>query len=167
MKTDIALLVCGGTLDKDYDPLKGELTFSETHLPQLLSQAHHQLALRLDVVMLKDSLDMDQQDRRNLYQACLDAPESQLVITHGTDTLSESARFLFQQAEQLAEKTIVLTGAMRPFRLGDSDASFNLGAALMAVQISRPGIYVCMNGRLFNGHQVQKNRQRGLFEALN
>lgn len=160
----IALLACGGTLDKDYNALNGELDFSQSHLPELLKQARQQLNLRLETLMLKDSLDMTQADREQVLKACLKAPENQIVITHGTDTLTQTAEFLADQID--TKKTIVLTGAMRPFRLGESDASFNLGAALMAVQTTRPGVYIVMNGRLFEAHQVQKNRQLGVFEAL-
>lgn len=160
---DIALLACGGTIDKDYNVLNGELEFTQTYLTELLKQARHQLSLRLETLMLKDSLDMTQVDREHVLEACLNAPEQQIVITHGTDALTQTAEFL---ADQIGtQKTIVLTGAMRPFRLAESDASFNLGAALMAVQTTRPGVYIVMNGRLFEAHQVQKNRQLGVFEV--
>ncbi|MBE0493900.1 MAG: asparaginase [Thiomicrospira sp.] len=160
---NIALLACGGTIDKDYNVLNGELEFTQTYLTELLKQARHQLDLRFETLMLKDSLDMTQNDRQQVLEACLNAPEQQIVITHGTDTLTQTAEFLADQIG--AQKTIVLTGAMRPFRLAESDASFNLGAALMAVQTTRPGVYIVMNGRLFEAHQVQKNRQLGVFEA--
>lgn len=165
----IALLACGGTLDKDYHALNGELTFSQSHLPALLSQANHQLPLRLETLILKDSLDMTLADRQAIWQACLNADEDQIIITHGTDTLSQTAEFLADQMaltnQKMAHKVIVLTGAMRPFRLGESDASFNIGTAIMAVQTTQPGVYIAMNGRLFNAYQVQKNRERGFFES--
>lgn len=161
---DIALIACGGTIDKDYNALNGELEFTQTYLTELLKQARHQLDLRLETLMLKDSLDMTQVDRKRVLEACLNAPEQQIVITHGTDTLTQTAEFL---ADQIGtQKTIVLTGAMRPFRLAESDASFNLGAALMAVQTTRPGVYIVMNGRLFEARQVHKNRQLGVFEVI-
>lgn len=162
----IALLVCGGTLDKDYDPIQGQLVFEHTHLPQLLQEANHQLTLRIEMVMLKDSLDMDAQDRQTLLQACIAAPESHLVITHGTDTMTESARVLLSHLPQLSNKTLVFTGAMRPFRLGQSDAGFNLGSALMAAQLAEPGIYLAMNGRLLSADKAIKNRRLGLFETI-
>lgn len=164
--SSIALLICGGTLDKDYNPQKGELGFSQTHLPELLAQAQQYLPLNLKTVMLKDSLEMDQTDREQLYQACIDCAEPAIVITHGTDTMTDSADYLLSQIQTLANKTIVLTGAMRPFRLGESDASFNLGAALMAAQTTRPGVYICMSGQLFNAGQVKKNHSLGRFEQL-
>lgn len=160
---DIALLACGGTIDKDYNVLNGELELTQSYLTELLKQARHQLDLRLETLMLKDSLDMTQTDRQQVLEACLNAPEQQIVITHGTDTLTQTAEFL---ADQMGtQKTIVLTGAMRPFRLAESDASFNMGAALMAVQTTRPGVYIVMNGQLFEAYQVKKNRQLGVFEA--
>lgn len=163
----IALLACGGTIDKDYNALNGELDFAQSYLTELLKQARHQLNLRLETLMLKDSLDMTQADRECILNACLNASENLIVITHGTDTLTQTAEYLDQHlTDQISpQKTIVLTGAMRPFRLAESDASFNLGAALMAVQITRPGVYVCMNGQLFKAHQVKKNRELGVFET--
>lgn len=163
----IALLACGGTIDKDYNVLNGELDFAQSYLPELLKQARHQLNLRLETLMLKDSLDMTQADRECILNACLNAPENLIVITHGTDTLTQTAEYLEQHlTDQISpQKTIVLTGAMRPFRLAESDASFNLGSALMAVQATRPGVYIVMNGRLFEANQVKKNRQLGVFEA--
>jgi L-asparaginase len=166
MKQTMALLACGGTLDKDYHPISGELVFVQTHLHELLQQSNHRLALRTQVVMLKDSLDMTDADREQLLQACIKAEEKQIVITHGTDTMTTSADFLMQNQTVLNEKTIVLTGAMRPFKLGQSDAPFNLGSALMAAQLLPAGVYVCMNGQIFNANQVQKNRQLGIFETI-
>lgn len=166
MKTNIALLICGGTLDKDYASISGELTFNQTHLPDILHQANCLLAIRQQVVMLKDSLQMDSADRELLYQACLHCTEQKIVITHGTDTMTLSAQRLLQDITQLAHKTIVFTGAMRPFRLGQSDASFNLGCALMAAQIAAEGVWITMHGQLFHAHGVHKNRAIGQFEAL-
>lgn len=166
MKTNIALLICGGTLDKDYAPISGELTFSQTHLPEILNQANSLLAIRQQVVMLKDSLEMDAADRDMLHQACINSSEQKIVITHGTDTMTLSAQRLLQDMTQLANKTIVFTGAMRPFRLGDSDASFNLGCALMAAQTAPAGVWITMHGQLFNANAVHKNRAIGQFETL-
>lgn len=166
MKTNIALLICGGTLDKDYAPLSGELAFSQTHLPEILKQANSLLAIRQQVVMLKDSLQMDSNDRDLLHQACLNSTEQKIVITHGTDTMTLSAQRLLQDISQLANKTIVFTGAMRPFQLGQSDASFNLGCALMAAQTAPAGIWITMHGQLFNADSVHKNRTLGQFEPL-
>jgi L-asparaginase len=160
----LALLACGGTFDKDYDPISGELVFSDSHVPEVLAQANPQLALRLEVVMLKDSLQMDDQDRRKLLDACCAARESHIVITHGTDTMTDSAKLLRAYDAQLTNKTIVFTGAMRPFRLSNSDAGFNLGCAIIAAQLAPPGIYIAMNGRLLSAEDAEKNRKLGIFE---
>lgn len=159
----ISLIICGGTLDKDYDSLTGELIFTQTCLPQLLAQANHTLDLQLHTVMQKDSLMMTDLDREKLYQACLLTPHQRIIITHGTDTMPESAAYLAKHYSALTGKTIILTGAMRPFKLGQSDAEFNLGTALMAVQLAKPQVYIAMNGRLFNAEQVNKDRQLGVF----
>ncbi|MBD3754564.1 MAG: asparaginase [Gammaproteobacteria bacterium] len=162
---EIQLFITGGTLDKDYDAVSGELVFPPSHLDSLLAQARCTLPIELDVLMQKDSLHMDDADRAVINQACQDSRHSHIVITHGTDTMVQSAQVLLNNPN-LKDKTIVFTGAMRPFKLGESDASFNVGTALMAVQLAKPGVYLCMNGRLFAADQVQKNRVAGLFEAL-
>lgn len=162
MDSSIDLLITGGTLDKDYAPLTGELIFDHTHLPSMLQQANCTLAIQTQVVMLKDSLDMTLEDREQLNQLCEQAG-SRIVITHGTDTMVDTAIHL-QSNPSLHHKTIILTGAMRPFKLGQSDALFNLGAALMACQLTNKGIFISMNGQLFAADQVQKNRQIGVFE---
>jgi L-asparaginase len=161
----IQLFVTGGTLDKEYDVLSGELVFPPTHLPALLKEAHCTLAIEVSVLMQKDSLQMTDEDRRLIGQACLNAVPERIVITHGTDTMVQTALALLALLHAAGvQKTIVLTGAMRPFQLGHSDAGFNLGSALMAVQTAQPGVYLAMNGRLFNAQQVQKNRALGVFE---
>lgn len=159
----ITLLVTGGTLDKDYQTTTGELVFSETHLPQLLKEANSSLPIRTNVLMLKDSLEMLDSDREQILRACIDSGTDRVVITHGTDTMTDTALFL-KNSRQVTGKTVVLTGAMRPFKLNQSDASFNLGSALMACQLAAPGIYIAMNGELFEASQVTKNRQEGIFE---
>lgn len=159
----ITLLVTGGTLDKDYQTTSGELIFSETHLPKLLEEANSTLPIKLNVLMLKDSLEMLDSDRQKILDACLESATDRVVITHGTDTMTDTALFL-KNSRQLTDKTVVLTGAMRPFQLNQSDASFNLGTALMAAQLASSGIYIAMNGELFEASQVSKNRQQGIFE---
>lgn len=165
-QNSFALLVCGGTLDKDYQPKSGELGFTQTHLPEILAQSLVTLPHRLEVVMLKDSLEMDETDREALFQACLQAKENQIVITHGTDTMTKSGEYLLAKLTDLSGKTIVLTGAMRPFKLGNSDSQFNLGAAFLAAQLAEPGVYICMNGQLFPADKVSKNLDLGLFEPI-
>lgn len=159
----LTLIVTGGTLDKDYQTSTGALVFSETHLPDMLRQANTTLAVETRVLMLKDSLEMTDLDRDEIAQACREAETETIVITHGTDTMAETALALSEKPE-LSDKTIVLTGAMRPFRLGESDACFNLGAALMAAQLAENGVYIAMNGELFEASRVMKNRQKGVFE---
>jgi L-asparaginase len=165
MKPSLTLLACGGTIDKDYNPITGELVFQDSYLPEMLIQSNHQLDIQLKTIMLKDSLEMDTQDREQLYQACLACENQLIVITHGTDTLTDSAEYINARSDKLNAKTLVFTGAMRPYKLGSSDALFNLGAALMAAQISQQGVYICMNGQLFSAGQVTKNRQLGIFTS--
>lgn len=163
--SNILLLVTGGTLDKDYDAISGELVFSHTNLPEMLSQANVSPEMTIETLMLKDSLEMIQEDREKIAQACLKAPQKRIVITHGTDTMTETASYLGSIPE-LSHKTLVLTGAMRPFMLGDSDASFNLGSALMAANLSPQGVYIVMNAKRFDADNVCKNRALGVFERL-
>lgn len=161
----IQLFITGGTLDKNYNPLTGELVFSHSHLAEMLTQANCTLNPNIHTLMLKDSLDMTDADRQTIADACLASPAKHFVITHGTDTLVETAKTLLKQPG-LVNKTLVLTGAMRPFKLGESDALFNLGSALTACQLLSPGVYVCMNGKILPGNQAFKNKTLGQFEAL-
>ena len=165
MKT-IQIFITGGTLDKDYQTTTGDLVFSQTHTKQLLNEANMTLSVDLTTLMLKDSLEMTDKDRELIYQACKNANAKQIVITHGTDTMVETALYL-QKNQSLKNKTIVLTGAMRPYMLGQSDASFNMASALMAAQLAQNGIYIAMNGQLFNADKVSKNRTLGQFQANN
>lgn len=158
----IAVLITGGTIDKDYQVTTGELIFPPTHIPQLLKQAFCTLPLEISVILQKDSLEMTSTDRETIVSACIETNASQIVITHGTDTMTLTAEQL-NNTPALAGKTIILTGAMRPFQLGSSDASFNMGAALMASQMAETGVYIAMNGQLFKAGQCQKNRQQGVF----
>lgn len=166
MNTDgILILVTGGTLDKDYNPISGELAFDHSHLPQILNQANCTLPVSVKTLMLKDSLEMTDNDREFILEAIQNAEESRILVTHGTDTMCQTGEYLLKHQEiRLQTKTIVLTGAMRPFKLGESDASFNLGAAIMALQLLDKGIYLCMNGRCHPAGKVQKNLSKGMFE---
>jgi len=159
----IRLFVTGGTFDKEYDEIRGSLDFRDTHLPKMLETARSRLDVRVRTLMMVDSLDMTDADRALIASNCNDAPEPHIVITHGTDTMVDTARVL---AEQVSDKTIVLTGAMIPIAFGSSDGLFNLGGALTVVQVLPPGVYVAMNGRIFPWHDVLKNRDTGVFEAL-
>jgi L-asparaginase len=157
----IRVLVTGGTFDKEYDPLSGRLYFKDTHLPEMLRLARCRVDVRLDTLLLKDSLDLTDEDRRALVEACRGCEEARILITHGTDTMAETARALVAAA---LPKTIVLTGAMVPYAFGSSDGLFNLGSALSYAQVLSAGVYVAMNGRHFSGDRVRKDREAGIFE---
>lgn len=154
------LIITGGTFDKHYDELKGVLTFKDTHLPEILGQARITYPVELQIVHLIDSLEMTDGHRGLILEACRAAPESRIVITHGTDRMPETARYLGRAA---LGKTIVLTGAMLPYQLHGSDALFNLGSAFMAATILPPGVYIAMNGRSFPWETVRKEFSKGVF----
>jgi L-asparaginase len=160
----IRILVTGGTFDKQYDELGGTLSFKETHLPEMLRLGRSRVDVIVETVMMIDSLEMTAADRAAIVERCRHAPEARIVITHGTDTMVETGRALAESQPPLADKTIVLTGAMVPYAFDSSDGLFNLGSALSFVQVLRPGIYLAMNGRYFEWDRVRKNRQTGVFE---
>ena len=161
----LRILVTGGTFDKEYDELGGRLFFRDTHLSEMLERGRSRLEVAVETIFMVDSLEMDAAHRAELLEACRRSSEHRLVVTHGTDTMVESAAVL---AEGLAgsEKTVVLTGAMVPYAFGSSDGLFNLGSALSFVQLLPPGVYVAMNGRYFPWDAVRKNRETGRFEPL-
>jgi len=157
----LRILVTGGTFDKDYHEIEGRLFFRETHVQEMLRLGRSRLAIAVETLMLIDSLEMTDADRARILEACRRAPEARIVITHGTDTMEDTARIL--GAANLA-KTIVLTGAMVPYTFGSSDGLFNLGSALAFAQTLPTGTYVAMNGRVFRGDEVRKNKSLGVFE---
>jgi L-asparaginase len=157
---NLRVLVTGGTFDKEYDELRGTLSFRRTHVPEMLKLGRCGVRATVATLMMKDSLVMTAADRRRILAACRRASEKRLVVTHGTDTMAETAAVL---GRGLAGKTIVLTGAMRPYRFGSSDGLFNLGSALSFAQVLPPGVYVAMNGRYFPWDDVRKDRRRGVF----
>jgi L-asparaginase len=159
----IRILVTGGTFDKEYNELAGTLFFKDTHLPEMLRLGRSRLEVSVRTLMMIDSLEMTGADRALIVEQCRRSEEDQIVITHGTDTMAETARAL-AAALAGAGKTIVLTGAMVPYAFGSSDGLFNLGSALSFVQTLPPGVYVAMNGRCFAADRVRKNRQTGVFE---
>jgi len=159
----IRIFVTGGTFDKEYDEIHGRLFFRETNLPEMLRMGRCRLDLEIETLMLIDSLEMTDTTRDDIARRVAECPEEQVVITHGTDTMVETARVL---AERVPDKTIVLTGAMIPIAFGSSDGLFNLGGALTVVQVLSPGVYVAMNGRVFEWDQVRKNRESGVFESV-
>jgi L-asparaginase len=164
MPLPIRILITGGTFDKEYNELTGELFFKQTHLPDMLRLGRCRLDVAVETLMMIDSLQMTDIDRRTILERCAGAPEERIVITHGTDTMEATARVL---GENLTGKTVVLTGAMVPYTFGSSDGMFNLGTALAFVQTLTPGVYVAMNGRCFSWNRVRKNRQEGVFESIN
>ena len=159
----IRIFVTGGTFDKEYDELRGVLFFRHTHVPEMLRLGRCGLDLEVTTLLMIDSLDMTEADRALIVAECRSCPEDQIVITHGTDTMVETARAL---AASVPGKTIVLTGAMVPYAFGSSDGLFNLGSALSFVQVLGPGVYVAMNGRHFAWSNVRKNRELGVFETI-
>ncbi len=161
----IRVLVTGGTFDKEYDEVRGRLFFEDTHLPEMLKLGRCRLAVEVRTVMMVDSLEMTEDDRQLIVANCLRSSESRIVVTHGTDTMVQTAVALARGLEG-SGKTVVLTGAMIPFAFGSSDGLFNLGSALSFVQVLPPGVYVAMNGRVFAWDNVRKNRELGVFEAL-
>ena len=161
--TGIKLLVTGGTFDKEYNELKGELFFRETHIHEMLGLGRSRLNIEVETLMMIDSLFMKDEDREKILEACLNAKQNNILITHGTDTMPETARFL---GTRIQDKTVVLTGAMIPYKFGSSDGLFNLGSALSFVQILPHGVYIAMNGRCFPWNNVRKNREKGEFEEI-
>ncbi len=157
----IRVLITGGTFDKEYDEINGRLLFKDSHLPEMLGLGRCRLELDIRTLMMIDSLEMTDADRGIIIEQCRASPERQIVITHGTDTMADTARVL---AANIQDKTIVLTGAMIPYKFGSSDGLFNLGSALAFVQTLNPGVYIAMNGRCYSAERVRKNLQTGIFE---
>jgi L-asparaginase len=158
----IRIVVTGGTFDKEYDELTGRLYFRDTHVDEMLRRGRGRLDVTIETAMMIDSLDLDDDGRRQIVERCRAASERAIVVTHGTDTMVETARAL--AAAALEQKTIVLTGAMVPYAFGSSDGLFNLGSALSFVQVLPPGVYVAMNGQHFTWDAVRKNTATGMFE---
>ncbi len=159
----LRVIATGGTFDKHYDELTGTLGFARSHLPAVLERTRMTIPVALEVLPLLDSLDMHDADRQRVLAACQAAAETAIVIVHGTDTMRETAAVL--GAASLG-KTVVLTGAMIPYAIANSDALFNLGFATAAAQTLPPGVYVAMNGKVFTWDNVTKNRAAGVFQAL-
>lgn len=159
----IQVFITGGTFDKEYNELNGSLYFKETHLHEMLQLGRSKLDLSITTLMMKDSLEFTEEDRKQIAEACLKTNADKIFITHGTDTMTITASYL---AENCSNKTIVLTGAMVPYKFGSSDGLFNLGSALAFVQILPKGVYIAMNGKIFEANKVQKNKDKGEFEAI-
>lgn len=159
----IRIYVTGGTFDKEYNELKGELFFKDTHLPEMLTLGRSRVSVDIETLMMIDSLEMTDTNRESIARHCLSAKEERIIITHGTDTMVDTARVI---AGIVKNKTIILTGAMIPYKFGSSDGLFNLGSALAFVQTLPAGVYVAMNGRYFDWNNVQKNTTIGEFEEI-
>lgn len=157
----IRIFITGGTFDKEYNELNGELFFKDTHIPELLKLGRSRVPVNIRTLMMIDSLEMTDDDRNLIAENCLKSAEDKIIITHGTDTMAETAKLL---AEKIKNKTIVLTGAMIPYKFGSSDGLFNMGSALAFVQSLPHGVYIAMNGRYFHWDNVRKNKQSGEFE---
>jgi L-asparaginase len=160
----IRILVTGGTFDKEYDELTGRLFFRDTHVAEMLRLGRARLDLDIETVMMVDSLDMADAQRAAIVQRCRESHERAIVITHGTDTMVETARAVADAA--LRDRTVVLTGAMVPYAFGSSDGLFNLGSALSFVQVLPAGVYIAMNGHAFSWNECRKDRERGMFERI-
>jgi L-asparaginase len=159
----IRMLIAGGTFDKEYNELTGELFFRDTHLTEMLTLGRNRVAVEIQTLFMMDSLHMTDVHRGQIAMRCINAKEERIVITHGTDTMADTAQFL---VERVKNKTIVLTGAMIPYKFGSSDGLFNLGSALAFVQTLPHGVYVAMNGQYFAAGKVRKNRTTGVFESI-
>lgn len=160
----IRIFITGGTFDKEYNELTGQLYFNDTHMHDLLELGRCKVPVEIRTLMMIDSLEMTAEDRELIVHQCNNCEEDKIVITHGTDTMAETALVL---ARQVNGKTVVLTGAMIPIKFGSSDGLFNLGSAIAFAQTLPPGVYVAMNGRYFQAGNVRKNKQTGMFEVVN
>ncbi|MGB7061427.1 MAG: asparaginase domain-containing protein [Candidatus Zixiibacteriota bacterium] len=159
----IKIFITGGTFDKEYNELEGKLFFKDTHLPEMLKLGRCKLKIDIRTLMMIDSLDMTETDRKIILENCKKTKEDKILITHGTDTMVETAKVL---ANSIKDKTIVLTGAMIPYKFGSSDGLFNLGSSLAFVQTLPHGVYISMNGKYFHWDNVRKNKQTGKFEEI-
>jgi L-asparaginase len=159
----LCVIAAGGTFDKHYDEIAGKLGFGKSVLPAVIAQSRIGLPLRLEELPLLDSLDMQQEDRLRIVDACRRAGEDRIVVIHGTDTMADTAQVLGQAN---LGKTIVITGAMVPYEIVNSDALFNFGMAVGVAQVLQAGVHVVMSGQVFNWDNVRKDRTLGVFERL-
>ena len=159
----IKIFATGGTFDKEFNEINGELYFKETNLYELLELGRSQLDVKIETLMMIDSLKMSKDDRKYIINKCKNEKTDRIIITHGTDTMVETAKLL---AEKITDKTVIFTGAMIPIKFGSSDGLFNLGSALSFVQTLEPGVYITMNGRYFTWNNVYKNKKLGIFERI-
>ena len=163
MERKIRIIVTGGTFDKEYNDINGELYFKNSHVQNMLELGRSRLDLNIRTLMMIDSCDMTEEDRYIIAKNCEKSSEKKIIITHGTDTMVETAKIL---ANSIKDKTIILTGAMIPYTFGSSDGLFNLGSAIAFVQILPAGVYIAMNGKFFNWDNVLKNKKIGEFAEI-
>jgi len=163
MTTKIRVFVTGGTFDKEYNDIDGTLFFKDTHVREMLQLGRCGLAIEIRTLMMIDSTEMNDSDRDIIRRSCQESATKRIIITHGTDTMAQTAKFL---GETIRDRTVVLTGAMIPYTFGSSDGLFNLGSAIAFAQTLPPGVYVAMNGRCFSCDNVRKNKSTGVFEEL-
>ena len=159
----IRIFITGGTFDKEYNELNGQLYFKDSHLPEMLELGRNLVPIEIRTLMMVDSLEISNEDRNLITDHCIKSPEKKIIITHGTDTMAETAQLI---AKKVKGKTIVLTGAMVPYKFGSSDGLFNLGSAMAFVQTLPHGVYIAMNGKFFHAGNVRKNKETGEFEEL-
>ena len=159
----IKIFATGGTFDKEYNEINGKLFFKETHLAELLELGRSQLNVKIETLMMVDSLEMTEDSKKYIVDKCKEEKTDRIIITHGTDTMVETAALL---AKSIKDKTIILTGAMIPIKFGSSDGLFNLGSALSFIKVIDPGVYITMNGRYFKWDNVKKNKELGIFERI-
>ena len=162
MQKKIKIFITGGTFDKEYNELTGKLYFKNSHMYELLELGRCRLDVDIETLMMVDSIEMSKTERNYIIQKCIKEPINKIIITHGTDTMVKTARIL---ADAVNDKTIVLTGAMIPVRFGSSDGLLNMGSSLSFVQVLSPGVYIAMNGQIFNQENVRKNKKLGIFEG--
>lgn len=162
----IKIFITGGTFDKSYDYINGKLFFEKTHLPEMIKRSKCNLDIQVKTIIMKDSLDLSNEDVSKIVNTCKKEQSNKIIITHGTDTMTNTARLIAEQ--KLSNKTIILTGAMIPYAFGgSSDGFFNLGCALSFVQTLKPGVYITMQGEYFEWNKVKKNSKKGIFERIN
>jgi L-asparaginase len=159
----IRIFVTGGTFDKEYNELDGQLYFKDSHLQEMLTLGRCKVEVEIRTLMMIDSLEMTDNDRAIILENCIKCANEKIIVTHGTDTMERTARVI---GESVKDKTIVLTGAMIPYKFGSSDGLFNLGSALAFAETLPHGVYIAMNGRFFNWNNVRKNKKTGEFEEI-
>jgi L-asparaginase len=166
MASDIRIITTGGTFDKQYNPLDGQLTFFDSQLPKILKDSRCTSSITLECPLAIDSLYMNNEERLEIVNRMFNSPEEKVIVVHGTDTMTKTAELAKKNIDKEDNHTIVFTGAMIPYSLKDSDAIYNLGCAQIAVQLLPPGVYICMNGKVFDADNVYKDKSAGIFKTI-